>query len=54
MGRAGCGRDIFGSDALAYLHEASHGHLRDLDRITHVCHKLGQRNSVEVVDCRRQ
>jgi histone H3/H4 len=46
----GCERDVFSSDALAYLHEASHGHLRDLDRIANACLKLGQRKRVKVVD----
>jgi type II secretory pathway predicted ATPase ExeA len=50
MHRAGCERDVFSSDALAYLHEASHGHLRDLDRIANACLKLGQRKRVKVVD----
>lgn len=50
MKRAGCERDVFSSDALAYLHEASRGHLRDLDRIATVCLKLGQKKKLRVVD----
>ena len=30
---AGCDRELFGSDALALLHEASAGRLRDIDRL---------------------
>ncbi len=48
--RAGCERDVFSSDALAYLHEASRGHLRDIDRIATVCLKLAQRKRLRAVD----
>lgn len=50
MKRAGCERDVFSSDALAYLHEASRGHLRDLDRIANVCLKLGQKKKLRAID----
>lgn len=33
LNRAGCDREIFASDALAMLHEAASGALRDLDRL---------------------
>jgi general secretion pathway protein A len=33
LARAGCDREIFASDALAMLHEAASGALRDLDRL---------------------
>jgi general secretion pathway protein A len=32
--RAGCDREIFASDAVALLHEATSGAMRDLDRLT--------------------
>jgi len=50
MKRAGCERDVFSSDALAYLHEASRGHLRDLDRIATVCLKLGHKRKLRAID----
>lgn len=31
--RAGCDRDLFDTDALALLHQATHGAMRDLDRL---------------------
>ena len=31
--RAGCDRDLFDSDALALLHQATQGAMRDLDRL---------------------
>ena len=33
LGRAGCERELFASDAVAMLHEAASGALRDLDRL---------------------
>ena len=33
MSRAGCEREVFASDALALLHEAALGSLRDIDRL---------------------
>jgi type II secretory pathway predicted ATPase ExeA len=50
MRRAGCERDVFSSDALALMHEASRGHLRDLDRIATACLKLAHKRKVRIVD----
>lgn len=50
MQRAGCEREVFSSDALALLHEASRGHLRDLDRIATACLKLAHRKKVRIID----
>ena len=33
MERAGCNREVFGSDAVVLLHEATVGAMRDLDRL---------------------
>lgn len=33
MGKAGCDREVFASDAVAMLHEATAGGLRDIDRL---------------------
>ncbi len=33
IARAGCDREVFASDAIAILHEAANGALRDIDRI---------------------
>lgn len=50
MKRAGCEREVFSSDALSLMHEASRGHLRDLDRIATDCLKLAQKKRVRIVD----
>jgi hypothetical protein len=33
MRRAGCDREVFAADAIAMLHEATRGAMRDLDRL---------------------
>jgi len=33
MERAGCAREVFASDAIVLLHEATAGAMRDLDRL---------------------
>ena len=33
LGRVGCDKELFSSDAIAMLHEAASGALRDLDRL---------------------
>lgn len=50
MHRCGCERDVFSSDGLALMHEASRGHLRDLDRIATACLKLAQQKKLRIVD----
>ena len=50
MQRAGTDREIFSSDAIALIHEASRGHLRDLDRIATACLKLAQKRKLRIVD----
>ncbi|MCK6576284.1 AAA family ATPase [Myxococcota bacterium] len=54
LAQAGCDRELFTSDAVAMLHEATHGAMRDIDRIAHTAlraaaaagHKLVERNVV--------
>lgn len=48
--RAGVTRDIFNSDAIALLHEASEGKLRDLDRLATAALKLAGRRKLQKVD----
>ena len=50
MRRAGAERDVFSSDAIALMHEASRGHLRDLDRVATACLKLAHKKKVRIVD----
>ena len=50
MRRAGAERDVFSSDAIALMHEASRGHLRDLDRIATACLKLAHKKKLRIVD----
>lgn len=50
MKSAGCDREVFSSDALSLLHEASRGHLRDIDRIATDCLKLAQKKRARIVD----
>lgn len=50
MKRAGADREVFSSDALSLMHEASRGHLRDLDRIATDALKLACRKRVRIVD----
>jgi len=50
MRRAGADREVFSSDALALMHEASRGHLRDLDRVATACLKLAHKRKLRIVD----
>ncbi len=50
MRRAGTDREVFSSDAIALMHEASRGHLRDLDRIATACLKLAQKRKLRIID----
>ena len=47
---AGCEREVFSSDALALLHEETHGRLRDIDRVATDALKLGGRRKLRVID----
>ena len=46
----GCDKELFDSDALALLHEASHGRLRDIDRIATDALKRAARRKIKRVD----
>lgn len=48
--RAGANRDLFSSDALAILHEATAGHLRDIDRVATAALKAAARKKLRTVD----
>lgn len=48
--RVACERDVFSSDAISLMHEASRGQLRDLDRIATDCLKLAHRKRMRIVD----
>lgn len=50
MKRAGCDRDVFSSDALAMLHEATAGRLRHIDRIATATLKAAARKKLRTVD----
>lgn len=50
MRRAGADRDVFSSDAIALMHEASRGQLRDLDRLATACLKLAHKKKLRIVD----
>ncbi|MCP5045186.1 MAG: AAA family ATPase [bacterium] len=43
-------KEIFTSDALAMLHEATAGHLRDLDRVATAALKRGARRKLRTID----
>jgi type II secretory pathway predicted ATPase ExeA len=48
--RAGADREIFSSDALGLLHEASQGALRDIDRIATACLKQATKRKLRLID----
>ena len=48
--RAGAEREIFSADALAILHEHTHGRLRDLDRVATDALKLAARKKARIID----
>lgn len=50
MKRAGAERDVFSSDALAMIHEAALGRLRDTDRIATHAIKSAARRKLKTVD----
>lgn len=48
--RAGSSRELFASDAVALLHEATQGNLRDIDRIATACLRAAARKKRKVAD----
>jgi general secretion pathway protein A len=47
---AGVDRDLFAEDAVALLHEAAHGALREIDRVASTCLRHAARKKRKVVD----
>jgi type II secretory pathway predicted ATPase ExeA len=50
LGRVGCDRDLFTQDAIAMLHEATSGALRDLDRLATAALRLTARKQRKLVE----
>jgi general secretion pathway protein A len=50
MKRAGCDRDVFTHDAVAMLHEAATGGMRDLDRFATGCLREAARKKRKLVE----
>lgn len=50
LARAGCDRELFTSDALVLLHEATRGAMRDIDRISTTCLRLAARRTRRLIE----
>ena len=50
MLRAGCDREVFASDAIAMIHEAAAGAMRDLDRLAHAALRETARRKKKLVE----
>jgi type II secretory pathway predicted ATPase ExeA len=50
LARCGCDRELFTSDALAFLHEASLGQMRDIDRLATASLRLAARAKRRLVE----
>jgi len=50
LAKAGCEREVFASDALALIHEASQGYTREIDRIASSCLEQAAQTSERLVD----
>ncbi len=50
LNAAGCDRELFPTDAIALLHEAALGSLRDIDRIATLCLRAAARKKRKTVD----
>lgn len=50
LARAGCEREVFASDAVALLHEAAEGSLRDLDRLASAALREAARRKRKLVE----
>lgn len=51
LDRVGCKSPLFASDALALLHEATKGQLRDLDRVATACLRAAAVRNLKRVGC---
>ena len=50
LGAVGCNKELFTSDAIAMLHEATSGSLRDVDRVAHSALRLAARKKRKLVE----
>lgn len=50
LAQAGCDRELFTSDALTLLHEATRGAMRDIDRISTICLRLAARRTRRLIE----
>ena len=50
LGRVGCDRDLFTADAVALLHEAAQGSMRDIDRLATRALRLAARTKKKLVE----
>ncbi len=50
LAAAGAGKELFTSDAIAILHEAASGSLRDIDRVAHKALRLSARKKRKLVE----
>lgn len=50
LARAGCDRELFTSDALVLLHEATRGAMRDIDRISTISLRLAARRTRRLIE----
>jgi general secretion pathway protein A len=48
--RSGCNRDVFASDAITILHEATGGALRDIDRLATACLRVATRKKRKTIE----
>jgi len=50
LAAAGAGKELFTSDAIAILHEAASGSLRDIDRVAYKALRLSARKKRKLVE----
>jgi general secretion pathway protein A len=50
LAAAGAGKDLFTSDAIAILHEAASGSLRDVDRVAHKALRISARKKRKLIE----
>ena len=50
MRRAGCDREVFTTDAIAMMHEAAVGAMRDLDRLAQAALREGARKKRRLIE----
>ncbi len=50
LAHAGCNRELFASDAVTLLHEATGGTLRDLDRLATTCLRVATRKKRKTIE----